>query len=331
MISDVKRERLGALSNDRGVIAALAMDQRKSLRMMMAGAARKPPECISDAQLTEFKEIATRTLTPYASAVLLDPEYGATAFSKRAAGCGLLVTYEMDGYENPRPHRMPALLAQFSARRLRDLGADGVKVLLSWTPFDDEAANEEKRALVERIGHECEAADVAFLLEPVSYDAQGLDPKSIEFARCKPEIVIRSMEEFSRDVYKVDVLKVEFPFNAAFVEGSTVYDGQRAWSRGEALEIFRRADAVARRPYIYLRAGVSGPHFTESLRMAAEAGARFSGVLCGRATWQDGVAVYMERGAAALEEWLRTDGARNIERVNECLAAATPWMARVTD
>jgi tagatose 1,6-diphosphate aldolase len=239
------------------------------------------------------------------------------------------MTYECDGYENPRPNRMLALLPTLSVRRLRDMGAHGIKILLSYTPFADEGSNDEKKALIERIGHECAALDMPFFLEPVGYDPAGGDPKTFEYAQRKPEIVIRSMEEFSRDIYKVDVLKVEFPVNAAFVEGSAAPAGPVAYTREQALEHFRKADRAARRPYIYLSAGVSANVFTESLRLAAEAGARFSGVLCGRATWQDGVAVYARDGSAALNRWLETNGVRNITAVNECLRAAVAWQQRV--
>jgi tagatose 1,6-diphosphate aldolase len=328
-LSDAKARRLASLSTSEGVIAALAIDQRKGLRQMIADAAGVPLNGISDEQLGEFKSTVTRVLTRHASAVLIDPEFGAPAFSQRAAGCGLLMTYESDGYENPRPNRMLALLPHISVRRLRDLGADGVKILLSYTPFADDASNDEKKALIERIGHECDALDMPFFLEPVGYDPAGGDPKSFEYAQRKPEIVIQSMEEFSKDIYKVDVLKVEFPVNAAFVEGSTAYGGRTAYTREQALEHFRHADRVARRPYIYLSAGVSAQVFTESLRLAADARARFSGVLCGRATWQDGVPVYAQKGRAALEEWLESAGVRNIIAVNECLRAATSWQSRV--
>ncbi len=46
------------------------------------------------------------------------------------------------------------------------------------------------------------------------------------------------MEEFSKPQYRVDVLKVEVPINANFVEGSSVYKGQKAYSRSEALDLF---------------------------------------------------------------------------------------------
>lgn len=294
---------------------------------MLAEAASVDIEQIGATQLSEFKSAIARILTPHASAILIDPEFGCAALDQRAPGCGLLLTYESDGYENPRPHRMLALMGNLSVRRLREMGADGIKILLSYTPFDDPASNDEKCAMIERIGHECDALGMPFFLEPVGYDPGKLDPKSIEFARQKPEIVIRSMEEFSKDRYRVDVLKVEFPVNVAFVEGSEFGSGQFVWSREQALECFRAADAVARRPYIYLSAGVSGRQFIESLGLAAESGARYSGVLCGRATWQDGVPVFVREGVAGLERWLSTEGVRNLQALNVCLAEATPWTA----
>jgi tagatose 1,6-diphosphate aldolase len=320
--SQKKAERLRRLSNKDGVVAALAIDQRKSLRMLIAQAASVATEVISDDQVLEFKSAVTRALTPHASAVLIDPEFGRGAFEERAPSCGLLTTYEMDGYENPRPHRMLALMPDLSVRRLRDMGSDGIKVLLSYTPHDDSEWNDYKLAMIERIGAECESLDMPFFLEPVGFDVDGLDVKGFEYAKRKPEIVLRTMEELSKDRYGVDVMKVEFPINASFVEGSAVYAGQTAYTLADALGWFRRVDGVAGCPYIYLSAGVSAPHFRESLNMASQAKARFSGVLCGRATWQDGVVVYAREGRQALNQWLANQGRANIQAVNDCLKQA---------
>lgn len=292
---------------------------------MIARAAGTEPGSVTDAQLAEFKAAVTHALSPHASAVLLDPEYGLEAVKQKSPSCGLLLTYESDGFENPRPHRMLALMPHFSVRRLQDLGARGIKILLSYSPAEIDAANDQKKAMIERIGYECEAAGIPFLLEPVVYDPAGLDAKSLEFARHKPEWVIRTMEEFSKPIYCVDVLKVEFPVTAAYVEDSSVYSGKRAHSMQEALEWYRAADAVARCPYIYLSAGVASNEFIESLRFATESGARFSGVLCGRANWQEGVAPYARGGVKALERWLAGDGVRNMQRVSEALRRAHPW------
>ena len=82
---------------------------------------------------------------------------------------------------------------------------------------------------------------------------------------------------------------------------------------------------VAKKPFIYLSAGVSNETFNDTLELAAEAGTNFSGVLCGRATWKEGIPVYAKQGAKAFHEWLETTGVQNIENVNNALKAASPW------
>ena len=133
------------------------------------------------------------------------------------------------------------------------------------------------------------------------------------------------MEEFTKDRYGVDVLKVEMPINMKFVEGTKAFAGQKAYTKKEAMEHFRRTASVATRPFIYLSAGVSNAEFTESLELAAESGVKFNGVLCGRATWKDGIAVYAQQGADAFRKWLETEGVKNINNVNDRLKAASSW------
>jgi tagatose 1,6-diphosphate aldolase len=164
-------------------------------------------------------------------------------------------------------------------------------------------------------------------LEFVGYVENG-DEKGIEYAKKKPEIVSKSMEEFSKPQYAVDVLKVEVPVNMAFVAGSKANKGETAsaaYTRDQAKEHFRRAAAAAKKPFIYLSAGVNNDVFAETLELAAESGVEFSGVLCGRATWKEGIPVYAKQGAKALEDWLNDQGVKNINNVNSKLAAAKPW------
>ena len=111
--------------------------------------------------------------------------------------------------------------------------------------------------------------------------------------------------------------------------GSASYKGQKAYSREDALKHFRDAASVAGKPFIYLSAGVGNAQFTEYLRMAAEANAAYSGVLCGRATWKDGVPIYAKQGLKALEDWLGKEGVRNIQAVNEAVKSARPWYAKL--
>ena len=133
------------------------------------------------------------------------------------------------------------------------------------------------------------------------------------------------MQEFSRPHYGVDVLKVGVPVTMAYVEGSSTSSGPVVHTRAEALELFRNAAAVTAKPFLFLSAGVSNRAFTEALELASEAGVHFCGVLCGRATWKDGVSVFVHGGADALQKWLETQGVQNIRSINESLKAATPW------
>jgi tagatose 1,6-diphosphate aldolase len=328
-LSEGKLKRMKALANDRGVIAAAAMDQRGSLQKSLASARGVDVKEITAEVMSEFKVVVTRVLTPHASAILLDPEFGLEASKARSKNAGLLLAYELSGYDNTQPGRLPDLLPHVSVKRLVDWGADAVKILIYYTHHDDANVNDIKHAFIERIGAECETYEIPFFLEFVGYDPKGGDEKGLEYAKAKPEIVKKSMEEFSKPQYKVDVLKVEVPINAEYVEGSTVYKGQKAYSHEEALKHFREAAAIAARPFIYLSAGVSNAQFTESLKMASQAGTDYSGVLCGRATWKEGIPVYAKQGAKALEEWLQREGVKNINAVNDAVRSATPWYTKL--
>ncbi|MBZ5633692.1 MAG: tagatose 1,6-diphosphate aldolase [Acidobacteriia bacterium] len=328
-LSAGKLKHLKALSNKDGVIAAAAMDQRGSLQKSIASAKGVDVKAVTPAMMSEFKTAVVKVLTPHASAILLDPEYGLDAAKARASNAGLLLAYEESGYDNTKPGRLPDLLPHVSAKRIADWGANAVKILIYYTPFDDPGVNDIKHAFIERIGAECEFHQIPFFLEFVGYDPKGGNEKGLEFAKIKPQVVIGSMKEFTKPQYRVDVLKVEVPVNAEFVEGSAVYKGEKAYTRAEALAYYRQGAEVATKPFIYLSAGVSNQQFVESLSMAKEAGTDFSGVLCGRATWKEGMPIYATKGVKALEDWLSTEGVKNINAVNDALKGATPWSKKM--
>jgi tagatose 1,6-diphosphate aldolase len=312
---------LKAVSDARGVVAAAAMDQRGSLQKSLA-TARGGVVHAND--LEEFKTLVTDVLTRHASAILLDPEFGLEAARNRNSA-GLLLAYEKTGYDAATPGRLPDLLDVWSVRRLKEAGADCIKILLYYTPFEKSGINDLKHAWIERIGDECLAHDIPFFLEFVGYDVHGDGEKSLAYAKKKPEIVSGSMAEFGKARYNVDVLKVEVPVEMAFVEGSKSFAGEVAYTRDQALQHFRAAETMTHKPFIYLSAGVSNPVFIETLQLAAESGTKFNGVLCGRATWKDGIPIYAKEGAAAFKHWLETTGVENISNVNEALKAASPW------
>src|SRR5437588_9219453 len=113
-----------AVADESGIIAAAAMDQRGSLRKAIAKAQQSDA---SDAQVSEFKILVTEVLTPHASAILLDPEYGLEAVKHRAKNAGVFLAYEKTGYDAAVKGRLPDLLPEWSVLRLMDAGADVIK------------------------------------------------------------------------------------------------------------------------------------------------------------------------------------------------------------
>jgi tagatose 1,6-diphosphate aldolase len=312
---------LKAVSNEKGIIAAAAMDQRGSLQKSIAKARGGD---VGDHDMEEFKIHVTEVLTKHASAILLDPEWGLPASKRRSNHAGLLLAYEKTGYDKTGKGRLPDLLDNWSVQRLKAAGADCIKILLYYTASDGKEINDIKHAWVERIGDECRANDIPYFLECVCYE-DGLDEKGPEFAKKKPSIVIDYMREFSKDKYGVDVLKVEVPINMKYVEGSGVYAGTTAYTKKEAANYFKEAAQATTKPFIYLSAGVSNAEFTETLRFVGETGVKYNGVLCGRATWADGVPIFAKEGASAFRKWLETEGVKNIQAVNDALKTATSW------
>src|SRR5215475_12938331 len=169
-LSPGKLKHLKALSTKNAIIAAAAMDQRGSLKKAIASAKGVDTKAVTPEMMSEFKTAVVKILTPHASAILLDPEFGLDAAKARASNAGLLLAYEESGYDNTKLGRLPDLLPHVSAKRIVDWGADAVKILLYYTPFDDQKVNDIKHAFIERIGAECVAQDIPFFLEFVGYD-----------------------------------------------------------------------------------------------------------------------------------------------------------------
>lgn len=199
--------------------------------------------------LLTLKEAVSRILTPHASAILLDPEYGLPAAKqeRNPRDCCWptsrpATTSECGGGRTPR------LLEGWTVKRLVEAGADSLKLLLYYSTLSSAKINDVKHEFVKRVGAECAETDVPFFLELVSY-GEGRDDDSAEFAAVKPEVVARSMAEFSKPGYRVDVLKVGVPVNMAFVEGSPAAGKEILYSREGVMDYYRRATEEARAIY----------------------------------------------------------------------------------
>lgn len=322
-VSPSKMDRIKQLSNNDNVIAALAIDQRGSLKSMLATADLTNEV---DQTIVEFKKLVSKELTNFSSSILLDPEYGLAAANVRAETSGLLLAYEKTGYDATKQGRLPDLLDDWSVHRLKNKGADAVKFLLYYDPDETESINIMKHVFMERIGAECKALDMPFFLEIVTYDANNSDVKGADYAKVKPYKVINAMKEFSKAEYFVDVLKVEVPVNMNYVEGFNSADQEVVYTTAEAMAFFKEQSESTHIPFIFLSAGVSMNLFKETLKFAKRAGSTFNGVLCGRATWKDSASIFSQDGEDQTKEWLQSKGRDNIESLNDILKeTATSW------
>lgn len=325
VVTAQKRSLMEKVSDSNGVISALAFDQRGALKKMMAKHQTEEPTV---EQIERLKTIVSEELTKYASSILLDPEYGLPASKARAEEAGLLLAYEKTGYDASTTSRLPDCLDDWSVKRLKEQGADVLKFLLYYDVDGDEHVNLQKQAYIERIGSECKAEDIPFFLEILSYDETIEDNTGVAFAKVKPRKVNGAMKVFSDERFGIDVLKVEVPVNMNYVEGFA--EGEVVYTKEEAAQAFRDQEAATHLPYIYLSAGVSAKLFQKTLEFAAASGAKFNGVLCGRATWAGSVPVYIEQGEEAARDWLRTTGFQNIADLNKVLEkVASPWTEKI--
>ncbi|WP_308545043.1 tagatose 1,6-diphosphate aldolase [uncultured Sneathia sp.] len=318
-ISEKKYEKLEKLSNEKGIIGALAIDQRGSIKKMMS----KFKNTVENSDIVEYKKLISKNLSPFASAILLDPEYGLEASQIKDKNCGLLFAYEKTGYDATRVDRLPDILDEWSVVKLKNEGADAIKFLLYYDIDGSEEVNKVKHAFIERLGSECAGEDIPFFLELLCYSEKGLDKK--EYAKVRPHKVISTMKEFSKGKYKVDVLKVEMPIDMNLVKEYSK-DGEYVYTEQDAIKFLKEQSDATDLPYIFLSGGVSMDIFEKSLSLAKKAKAKFNGVLCGRATWQSSVEYFAKESALACEEHINNTCQKNILSLNKVLNnTATNW------
>ena len=315
---------INACANDAGVIAAAAMDQRGSLEKAIAKA-RGTPATPED--LVSFKKAVTSGAHEARQRHPAGPRVRASGRESARKGNRCPAGLREDRRTTRRTTAAcPTCLPEWSVRRLVEAGASAIKILLYYNPTHPDAVNVIKKAFIERIGGECAAADVPFFLEIIAYDDAAGDAKSLEFAKVKPHHV-----RVVHGRVLTPALRGGHPEGRS--AGEPLVRGRHGGiRRAEGLHP-QGSDAAlqgrgqrCQKPFIYLSAGVTDDVFRETLELAAEAGTPFSGVLCGRATWQDGIPVYASKGYDALVAWLEDRGVKNIEALNKVLAkGAKPW------
>jgi sulfofructosephosphate aldolase len=165
---------LSRLARSSGALAMVAVDQREALRGMFAV---HQSESVPDSQLTNFKVDVARELTPFASALLVDQEFGIDAIVNQGAmaeGSGLIAAADLLIGPAGGAATDTALDLAVDPVRMKEIGAVGLKFLVLWRKDEQP---EDRLKLVNQFKEYCEKADLPSIIEIIVKQPNSSDVK----------------------------------------------------------------------------------------------------------------------------------------------------------
>lgn len=301
------------MADDNGIFKMTAVDQRPPIKNPIAnhlGVDQAPWE-----EVARFKAMLVETLQAQSTAMLLDPHYAVpAAVDKFSPTKGLIVTLEDSLFEEKSGGRLSSDIDNWSVAKIKRMGGDAVKVLAWYRPDADPAICQAQQDYTKRIGEECAKHDIPFLFEllvyPLASDAHQTTDY-VELKGKKADDVLKSVEEFAKPEYGVDVFKLESPVNAVDADGSA-----------EVQAVFDEMGRLAGRPWVMLSAGAGKADFRNVLAHAFKAGA--SGFLAGRAIWLEAFNHYPDW--AAIKKDLEGDSNSYMAQISDLATkTASNW------
>jgi tagatose 1,6-diphosphate aldolase len=310
-ISIGKLRGLQQLADSKGMMTMCAIDHRGALKRALN---EKNLAAVSYQDIVDFKLDLCQAVAAFASAILLDPEYGAgqaIVAGLLPGSKGLLVSMEKTGYSGDSTARITELLPGWSVKKAKRMGASAVKLLIYFRPDLKDIASKQLD-LVARLADQCLEEDIAFLVEPVSYPIEEGGASLKQFAEIKPALVIETARQIT--ALPIDVLKVEFPADTKFEQ-----------DEGRLLKFCQELNQASRLPWVLLSAGVDFDSFKKQVEIACKAGA--SGFLAGRALWQEGAKI---RSREERINFLRNTAAPRLKKLAEIADRyGKPWYSRL--
>jgi tagatose 1,6-diphosphate aldolase len=310
-LSPGKLRGLQQVANDKGILTVCAIDHRESLRRALN---EKNPEAVSYQQMVDFKLDLVGVVAPFASAVLLDPIYGAgqaIASGLLPGHTGLLVSAEKTGYSGDSTARITELLPDWNVRKVKKLGASAVKLLLYFRADLQEVASKQL-GLVSKVAEQCIEEDIPLLVESVSYPTARENDNPEEFFRKKPELVIEAASRLT--ALPIDVLKSEFPADIDYEQ-----------DEAKLKTYCQKLSQASRIPWVLLSAGTDFERFRREVEIACQSGA--SGFMAGRALWQE--ATQLDSREERLNFFKRQTISRLKELTRVAEEWATPWYVKM--
>lgn len=304
---------LQRISNANGTLTMVALDQNNSMfEMLKKSLASKGENRDPNFQeIVEAKVHLARCLAPAASGLLVDAYYGVwntVASFALPRDVGLLIRVEKSGADkNSKGAPLGEVEPGMSVAKIKQLGADAVKLLAQFEPTETESA-EHQFQLVKRIYEECQKHDILFLLEPVAFPFGSEKKDSKSFVERKAKTVIDSAKYLSN---YCDVYKAEYPASLGLE------------NEGQQMENLHKLNEACSKPWVLLSAGVDFPQFKKQVEMSTKAGA--NGILGGRAFWKE---YFQQEGLEAREKFAKGECFNRVKQLDEIVRSGKPWWAK---
>jgi len=246
-----------------GAMMVIACDQRGGMRTLLASTPEEQAK-ISNDVLGDTKADITRFLAAHAGCVLVDPM---CAVPKLVDGdilprdTALLIGIDASGWDtSPEGYRISKMVEGVNARRVRELGGTGGKIMV-YLRMDTPAANTKNLETLKDSIEDFAREDLLLVVEFLTYRLEGESGE--EYEAKIPMLIL----EGSRACLELGskVLKIPYP-----------------GSEAACAEITRISGNV---PWAVLSAGVDHETFLGQVETAMKNGA--SGVIAGRSLWKD--------------------------------------------
>jgi tagatose 1,6-diphosphate aldolase len=246
-----------------GAMMVIACDQRGSMRTLLSSDKDEQAR-ISNDTLGDVKADITRYLASKASCVLVDPVCAVPRLVDRGVidrSTALLIGLDASGWDTtPEGYRLSKLVDGITARRVRELGGTGGKIMV-YLRSDTPAANIHNIAILDQVIADFAKEDLLLVVEFLTYALEG---ESSETYAAKIPDLIQGGSQICLD-HGAKVLKIPYPGSAE-----------------SCAEVTKLAGDV---PWAVLSAGVNHETFLGQVDVAMANGA--SGVIAGRSLWKD--------------------------------------------